>query len=362
MFNSLPARPRALSASTDHSSEKLLVVAGPPRPENARFLERMDARFADFLDYVTTAINHSTQSVGWYRRAYAAYRKYVVSGQALDTVTFEARALDIEEWVATMRRAGHIRDVTIASYWRGVRRFFKDVEQRDDRESPFARLKQPGFRDAAPKALDGTACLHILDTARNYPWPMPHRDFKRALGTAAVAVMLYAGLRRGELVRLQLVDVEETTIRVVAGKGRFGGRDRAAYISPDLRRILNDYLRERQRLGIAAPEFFVSPRSNGPFTVDLLRKLLQRVSEAAGVKFSAHMLRHSFVTHLLHSGVPLHLTQRLAGHRNLTTTLGYLRVFDSDLADAIRNLDFNANPGVSGRREAKRRGRMERWL
>jgi site-specific recombinase XerD len=349
--------------STDRSSEKLVVIAGPPHPENARFLERMDARFADFIDYVTTGVNHSAQSVAWYRRSYAAYRKYVTEAQTLDGPSFEAHALGIEEWVRTIRRSGRVRDVTIASYWRGLRRFFKDVEQRDGVASPFVGLKQPGFRDAAPKALDGTACLRILDAARNYPWPVPHRDFKRALGTAVVAIMLYAGLRRGELVRLQLADAEGTTIRIVAGKGRFGGRDRAAYVSPDLQRILHDYLRERQRLGITAPEFFVSPRSKGPFTVDLLRKLLRRISEAAGVRFSAHMLRHSFVTHLLHSGVPLHLTQRLAGHRNLTTTLGYLRVFDSDLADAIRGLRFDPNAGVSGG-SAKRknaRGQEAMW-
>lgn len=342
MFHALPARPRALSSSPEQPHDEPAAVNGPPSPRNARFLERMDGRFAEFLDYVASCVNQSPQSVAWYRRSYIAFRKYVAEGQALDAAAFETRALHIEDWVRTMRRSGALRDVTIATYWRGVRRFFKDIEQRDGVASPFAGLKQPGFRDAAPKALDGSECLRILDAARNFPWASPGRDYKRSLGVAVIATMLYAGLRRGEVLRLQVVDVEGGTIRIVAGKGKFGGRDRAAYLSPDLRHILNDFLRERARQNVTAPELFVSLRTHRGLTANLLRRLLEKISRAADVKFSGHMLRHSFVTHLLHSGVPLHLTQRLAGHRSLTTTLGYLRVFDTDLADAIRSLRFEA--------------------
>lgn len=355
MFHSLPARPRALSPSLDEAAEKPSAIHGPPTPENVDYLAKMDARFVEFLDYVTSWANQSAQSVAWYRRAYRAYRKFVTDGLALDAADFEARALDIEEWVRTMRRSGTLRDVTIANYWRGLRRFFKDIETRERIPSPFAGMKQPGFRDAAPKALDGTECVRILDAARNFPWPQPGCDYKRALGVAVVATMLYAGLRRGEVIRLQLVDVEESTLRIVAGKGKFGGRDRAAYLSPDLKRVLNEFLRERTRAGVTAPELFVSLRTQRGLTENLLRRLLEKIARAANVKFSGHMLRHSFVTHLLHSGVPLHLTQRLAGHRSMTTTLGYLRVFDSDLADAIRELRFDAS--LSPRTHVRPKGR-----
>lgn len=354
MFNRLPPRPSAVSPSAVQSEESHSALTGTPRPENERFLTRMDARFAEFIDYATTCINQSQHSVQWYRRAYVRYRAYVAEGLPLDPTDFEARALAIEEWVRAMRRDGRVRDVSIATYWRGLKRFFKDVEQRDGHASPFQGLKQPGFRDAAPKALDGDACLRISEAARNYPWPSPHRDYKRSLGAAVVGLMLYAGLRRSEVVRLQLADVEEGTIRIVAGKGKFGGRDRAAYVSPDLRRVLHEYVRERGRVGVTAPELFVSLRGQRPFTLNLLRRLLERLSVAAGVKFSAHMLRHSFVSHLLHSGVPLHLTQRLAGHRSITTTMGYLRIFDADLASAIRELRFDPSAAAARPKRGRR--------
>ena len=61
------------------------------------------------------------------------------------------------------------------------------------------------------------------------------------------------------------------------------------------------------------------------------------------MKFSSHVLRHSFVSHLLHAGVDLHLVRDLAGHRNISTTLGYLRVFDEDLEAAIKRLKYPAH-------------------
>jgi site-specific recombinase XerD len=43
---------------------------------------------------------------------------------------------------------------------------------------------------------------------------------------------------------------------------------------------------------------------------------------------------------LLRSGVPLHVARELAGHTSITTTAGYLRVWDEDKRDQIRKVSF----------------------
>ncbi|MEO6326895.1 MAG: tyrosine-type recombinase/integrase [Thermoanaerobaculia bacterium] len=50
--------------------------------------------------------------------------------------------------------------------------------------------------------------------------------------------------------------------------------------------------------------------------------------------------RGSFVTHLLRAGVPLYIARDLAGHANISTTLGYTKVFDEDRKRGIRKLKF----------------------
>jgi site-specific recombinase XerD len=65
---------------------------------------------------------------------------------------------------------------------------------------------------------------------------------------------------------------------------------------------------------------------------------IQRAIAAAGVaaginkRVTAHTFRHSFATHLLRSGAGIRTVQELLGHRDMTTTMGYLHVLERGLA------------------------------
>ncbi len=343
-------QPRApkLSAVLGHRHpEKTAVTSHEPGqgpladPKNTGLLARCDERFADFLDYAQTYLGHSAQSLAWYQRGYANFRRYLLEGTTLAPDEFATRLTDIEGWVRWNRRRG-LSPIATNTYWRALRAFFKDLEKRDGSENPFRGMKAPPVPTQIPKALDGTQCQRVLAAAQNYPWSHPRGEFKRALGRALVGVMLLAGLRRSEVVRLQYDDVrlDAKQIRILRGKGRGGGKDRMAYIAPDLAAILYDYLRERRRLGIVIPEFFALPKTGGPMTLEGIHGILRRIATASGVKFSPHVLRHSFVSHLIRSGVSLAIVRDLAGHADITTTMGYIRVFDEDREEAMRRMTF----------------------
>jgi site-specific recombinase XerD len=112
-------------------------------------------------------------------------------------------------------------------------------------------------------------------------------------------------------------------------------------MAPDLRRILETYLRERRKVNLSAPEFFCSLKTRAGVSWMTFRRIVAAVRDASQVPFTLHSLRHSFVTQLLRSGVPIHTVAALAGHTHITTTENYSSVWDDDKRLAVRHLTFD---------------------
>ena len=70
--------------------------------------------------------------------------------------------------------------------------------------------------------------------------------------------------------------------------------------------------------------------------------------EKSGVrrKGGIHLLRHSFATHLMESGVELPVVQYLLGHSSLKTTALYLHVTARRLAEVHSPLDLISSDGI----------------
>ena len=332
MFPSTSQRASAYEDIDD--SSRIRFASGRHRVALPKSLESWDRRFRDFCDYAVTALGHSAATLHGYRHAYRDFRRYVEESGAPLPDAF----LDVEGWVRRNRRRG-LGPVTVNTYWRQLRPFFNDLERRDGVENPFRRMKAPSQPSRIAKAFKPADCRKILAAAESFPWPT---SFQRTRAVAVIATILYAGLRRGELLRLTYGDVslDDGTIRIIRGKGRGGGKDRTAYIAPELRRILEEYVRERRKRNIVGPGFFSSERTGQGISLATLRRIHKAVRRASGIAFSLHGLRHSFVTMLLRSGVPLHVARELAGHTSITTTAGYLRVWDEDKRDQIRKVSF----------------------
>jgi hypothetical protein len=80
-----------------------------------------------------------------------------------------------------------------------------------------------------------------------------------------------------------------------------------------------------------------------------LTDLLQRVARRANLRNNgAHILRHTFCSHLAMRGAPVRAIQELAGHRDLSTTQRYMHLSPNAIDDAIRLLDLalQARSGV----------------
>jgi len=336
MFPSDSLRPSTGEAISRASTSQQRVIGPVPDAPFLKWgLRDLDARFRDFMEYAEFSLGHSADSRRGYKGTYGNFRKFL---STFPPEELPRKMFAIEEWISWNRKRG-ISQVTLNTYFRQLRPFFLDMAKRDGFENPFVGLKPPHLPAILPKARSLNECKHILLSAEQYDWDTPYERW-RAVGI--IGILLYAGLRKGEVLRLQFLDVnlDAETIRVNRGKGRYGGKDRVVMIAPPLRRILEMYIRERRKHGFAGPGFFASMKTGQPISESTFKRIVERVRHASGIRFSVHSLRHSFVTMLLKSGVPIHVARELAGHSNITTTAMYLRVFDEDKRQEIRKLSF----------------------
>jgi site-specific recombinase XerD len=315
-------------------------LAVPARPENLSRLDELQQDFSAFIDRAKYVQRYSPFSVTWFENGYANYRAYLDAGADLAPEDFVLRMNTLSQWIAWNTARG-LAEITMNGYWRSVRTFFNDRTATKNVPNPFVGLRPPKTGTPAPKARSPHDCAAILHAARNYPWAT---SLQRELALAVLATMLYAGLRKSELFRLTNADVDliDGTIKIIKGKGRYGGKDRTALMAPDLVRILRSYVAARDRAKFKAVAFFVSAVKGHPLSEGVLRDIVRKVSRASGVPFSPHVLRHSFVTQLIRTGVPLAIVRDLAGHANIETTLGYTTIFDEDRQREIRKLHFSA--------------------
>ena len=250
----------------------------------------------------------------------------------------------LEQWKTWNKKRG-IAATTNNSYWRMLRPFFRYVSNVTGAPDPFLGAKAPGIpraQDRVPKALHPNQLEQILDAAEHYPW---RTRLQRDRAVALMGIMMYAGLRKGEVLRLKFGDVDfaDKTIVVRGGKGRFGGKDRVVAMPATLRVMLSRYVATRNSRFRAKPEsgappqFFVSKNNRG-LSESQFRRIVRIVRASADVPFFPHALRHSYISMLLRSRAPLHVVQALAGHNDIETTQRYIATFDDEKRRAVARL------------------------
>jgi site-specific recombinase XerD len=180
------------------------------------------------------------------------------------------------------------------------------------------------------RALNEGELEALFRSCQRDPSPAGVRD-------AAILGLLYGlGLRRSELVRLDVADFHSGDgVLTIQGKGN---QARTGHVVEEARTVLGRWLRVR---GVANGPMFFPLTKSGHFLSRRLTSegvaqiLVKRAAEADVDRFSCHDLRRSFVTHLLDAGADLAVVQKLAGHRQISTTAVYDRRGEAAQRNAV---------------------------
>lgn len=257
---------------------------------------------------------------------------------------------DLKAYRSFLVDQGYARS-TIAGRLNSVRRFYEMARARGFRhDNPAEGLKAPrdlSDRTERVKWLPLGAIQQLLD-APDTSKPMGIRD------RAILMLMSVHGLRRMEIVRLQLedVDLEGMAISTV-GKGC---KRRRIPLVEETKAALEAWLEIREVL-TAEEEMavFVATHGGGnggpghAMSRRSINRLVDGYLENLGLKregVSCHSLRHSYATLSLAAGARLDVISKTMGHASVTTTQVYADIVDMTAQNPARFL-VGALEGIS---------------
>ena len=184
-----------------------------------------------------------------------------------------------------------------------------------------------------------TAMLKACDTARTYQM----RQAKKVSPARATAIrdrmiimlLFDTGLRAQELCDLVLDDLNMSQQKIKVRHGK-GNKPRTVRFGKRCAKAIWEYLKDRDDVGTkaTAPLLLVAEGSDPrPMNRHVLRRLLKRIGERAGVKnVHPHRLRHSFATEYLRNSGKMLALQELLGHSDLEMVRRYARFVEVDIA------------------------------
>lgn len=154
------------------------------------------------------------------------------------------------------------------------------------------------------------------------------------------SLLVYCGLRKEELLRLQVRDIDTTkkelTVRAETSKS---GTSRVMPLHPQIILHLKDYKTQRSKL--TCEYLFVSSRKDSRLTSEGLNHLVNKIRDKSKVNFHLHQFRHTFAVNFLVQNHNIVKLKQLLGHKSISMTVIYLRCLPTkELAGDVAQMDI----------------------
>ena len=229
---------------------------------------------------------------------------------------------DLRQYLNDYEITRHTSKVTIDNIRRIMSSFFSWLEDEDYIvKSPVRRIHRVKTAQVAKETLTDEELETLRDACKN----------KRDL--ALVDLLASTGMRIGELVRLDVADVNmQERECIVTGKGN---KQRPVYFDARAKLHLTEYLETRAD---SDPALFVSLDSSASrVTVGGMELRLRNLGKKAGVsRVHPHKFRRTLATHAIDKGMPIEQVQKLLGHAKIDTTMHYAMVNQSNVKASHR--------------------------
>ena len=266
-----------------------------------------------FLDYLSSELNRSQQTVESYRDDLKHFEK--LAKDLSDSFSWETVDSDmVRDWMESMMDKGNSA-ATVSRRLSALKTFYRFALARHYVESdPVYSIKGPKKEKPLPQFVKESEMDELLD---RQAWG---DDYNNVRARTIIILFYETGMRLSELVNLDDKDVNFVTSEIkITGKGN---KQRIVPFGDELKNTLLEFRRLRDAsVEVKTPALVVSDKGTrmSPSKVqNIVRSNLSRVCSLK--KKSPHVLRHSFATAMLNHHVGIENLKKLLGHASISTT------------------------------------------
>ncbi|MGA8655254.1 MAG: tyrosine-type recombinase/integrase [Chthoniobacterales bacterium] len=233
---------------------------------------------------------------------------------------------------------------TVRQHLAAVRKLFDILVEKQILEfNPAARVKAEKFND--PKSRTAT---FEPEEAKRFFQSLNNYTLQNQRNLALARVLFHHCPRISAVINLRVRDYYLKDNRRWLRFREKGGKYHDLPVHPRARSALDDWLVRSGLIDqLDAPLFSAFERDRESLTLQKLNrrsiyKLIRRLTRKLGIKkrIGCHSFRATGITFFRMNGGSLEDAARLANHANLSTTKGYDRTFDMEMAGEIERVDI----------------------
>lgn len=316
---------------------------------NKSYLQECPMILREFLGYIETIKGRSSHTADEYFTDLRTFFRYMKQSRKpvphdmpfhkipiddIDLAFIKTITLtDVYEYMNYLRQERGNGNKTRARKTTSLKQLFSYLsdETHQLEYNPLRTMSIPKIEKSLPKYLTLEQSKQLLSIVASSQSEFPERDY------CMLTLFLNCGLRRAELVAINLQDIRSDNTLRIHGKGN---KQRQIYLNDACIEALNAYLQVRPRDGVKDRDALFLSRLKKRISLQgvhyIVKNYLRHVDGAE--ELSTHKLRHTAATMMYqHGHVDIRVLQEILGHENLGTTEIYTHLGNDQIQKAMES-------------------------